>query len=110
MSAGPRSRRRKAPAAHGRARPAKRWASAAQRASRSAATRRTALAAASQQRAAGASHEEPARRRAHTRRALARGANSTANRPRARVRSPDVRAINGVPFELMDWIRRSMTG
>ena len=109
MSAAPRSRRRKAPAAHGRARPAKRWASAARRASRSAATRRSALAAPSPRRAGGRPTGKSARRRAHGRPSLAAGAMRPTHRPRPRVRSPDVRAINGVPFGLMDWIRRSMT-
>lgn len=103
MSAGPRSRRRKTPSAHGQGRPARRWASAARRASRSAAQRtaaqRTALTAAAQRGAAGGAHGKSAARRTHR----------TA-RPRGRVRAPDVRAISGVPFALMDWIRRSMTG
>jgi len=99
MSAGSRSRRRKTLAAHGQGRPAGRWASAARRASRSAAARRAAVPAAAERPAAAGSHEKPARRRSHR-----------PGKPRARVRAPDVRAISGVPFALMDWIRRSMTG
>lgn len=100
MSAGPRSRRRKAPSAHAQGRPARRWASAARRASRSAATRRTALAEAAARRGtAGGSPAKGAKGRTHR-----------PGRPRERVRAAAVRAISGVPFALMDWIRRSMTG
>ena len=100
MSQGPRSRRRKGASAHGRARPAKRWASAARRTSRSQAERRPGSLRAPVP-PVPPSAKRPKRRHAKLTRVV---------RPRPRTRSPEVRAVAGVPFELMEWIGRSMSG
>lgn len=119
MSQGPRSRRRKGAATHGRARPAKRWASAARRASRSVASRRP-----DRPKAVVRPIVKPISKRAKSQHTKAQHAGQRpateqharvarpkrAPRPKRRPRSPDVRAVSGIPFELMEWIRRSMSG
>jgi 3-hydroxyanthranilate 3,4-dioxygenase len=120
MSQASRSRRRKGAATHGRARPAKRWASAARRASRSVAARRPDRARAvvrpivkpiarraKTQHAKSQQSRSPQSRLPHAR---AAGAKRRVPRPKRRLRSPDVRAVSGIPFELMEWIRRRMSG
>lgn len=93
MSQGPRSRRKGA-SAHGGARRAGRWASAARRASRSAAARPS--------RRAGTPAHGKSTRGLHAR--------ARPVRRKARARPHAVRAVSGVPFGLMEWIRRSMSG
>jgi 3-hydroxyanthranilate 3,4-dioxygenase len=92
------SKARRKPSPHGPARPARRWAAAAQRAHRSVAARPV-------RRMGGATQ-----RKAPSRRTDSEATRAAAPARKRRLRAAHVRAVSGVPFGLMDWIRRSMAG